>query len=199
MILKSLSGTDGDVYIPRQEWFVVARDKNKFTSNFVKKETTSWMVYGHLSSYGFWVQHADKIEAAEKALRVLKIQDTLLAVDTELQNSPMSMTANPNCTWAHLALHQYRHYPTEHRLDFGVASDSLLPVVLTKWMCLGKGQSRRGGKRPKHSKPSPYGTLPAVYPFGPGSIMAAFEGVGDGDKTDQSGIQVLNRYGKTAK
>lgn len=117
------------MYIRRQEWFVVVRDKNKFTSSFVKKETTSWMVCGHLSSYDFWVQHADKIEAADKALRVLKIQDTLLAVDTELQNSSMSITVNPDCTWAHLTLHQCRHCPTEHRLDFGVASDSLLAVV----------------------------------------------------------------------
>lgn len=172
-------GTDGDVYVRKQEWFVVASDKNKFTSSFIKQDLYSWTVYGHLSSGNLWQQHADETEAAEKALRGLKVQGALSDAAEDPGSSTLSMTVNPDCTWAHLPLHQCRHCPTEYRLDVGAVSDSLLGVVLTKWMQLGKGQSRGSGIWPKHLESKSYGSLPTPYAFEPGSIMVAFEGAGD--------------------
>ncbi|KAK5943401.1 hypothetical protein PMZ80_004408 [Knufia obscura] len=171
-------GSDGDVYVRKQEWYVVPRDESQFTSISVKNETNSWMVCGHLTSRDFRKVHASDIENSEKALRFLKIHNTLSGVEKEVADSHVKLTVNADSTWAHLGLHQCKYCPTEYRLDLGTASDSVLGIVLPKWMRLGSGRSREDGLWPKHLRPS-FLDRPVPYTFEAGSIMAAFEGVPD--------------------
>lgn len=165
---------EGKVYIRKQEWYLLPSTD----SVSLPLKYGTWLVCGHIDQKYMKENHKDDIEIAEKALRYQKIEGNLRGAP-EVSGK---LTIASDQQSAYLPLHQCQFCPTEYRIDLGrlgfvQKKKKQLAIVMTKWMCLGDGQSRTQGSDWRLHLKQPYITfVPTRYIFESLSVFGMFEG-----------------------